>query len=161
VRARAALAGAVAVGVLAIVAIAAPHDPPAPFAQRSVQEIPGTLGLSIGPPRAATVIGADRARDAMGPTPEGTALTLAAIRDPLEDLTIDPAWVGIARGLCLRDAKGELVSDARGPDPGDELACTDATFQVIAVDAVTGRLVLSTTGYDASLAWVPDVSPAA
>jgi hypothetical protein len=105
-------------------------------------------------------ISPDAALDAAGLRDRGTSMTLAGVRDPLEGITTTPAWVIVARGVCLRDAKGELVSDARGPDPGDGLECTDATFQFVAVDAQDGRTLLSETGYDASLTWTPDVAPA-
>jgi hypothetical protein len=116
--------------------------------QRSSQEIPGTLRMTLEPvgdsepaltPDAAYATTNLRSRD-------GTSIALASVRDPVEGLT-----------FCLRDAKGELVSDARGNDPSG-LTCSDATFQVFAVDAGDGRTLLSTTGYDAGLAWAPDVA---
>jgi hypothetical protein len=127
--------------------------------QRSSQEIPGTLRMTLEPvgdsepaltPDAAYATTNLRSRD-------GTSIALASVRDPVEGLTFGPAWVIVARGVCLRDAKGELVSDARGNDPSG-LTCSDATFQVYAVDAGDGRTLLSTTGYDAGLAWTPDVA---
>lgn len=91
------------------------------------------------------------------PSLHGTSITLATVHDPLEGVALGPAWVIIARGLCIRDAKGELVSDARGNDPNG-LACTDDTFQVIALDADSGRTLVNTTGYDETRTWVPDVA---
>ena len=58
-------------------------------------------------------------------------MALASVRDTFEDELYGPAWVLLARGVCLRDAKGELVSDARGSDPND-LECTDATIWILA-----------------------------
>ena len=130
--------------------------------QRSSQAIPGTFSMTLEPAGSVDpALTPDAALDAAGMRDRGTSMTLASVRDRLEGFTTAPAWVIVARGLCLRDAKGELVSDARGENPGDGLACTDATFQVVAVDADDGRTLLSETGYDATLTWVPDVaSPA-
>ncbi len=150
----------VIVGAGLAVRVATQGDPHGSLAQLSVQAIPGTIGMTLGPPaRTRTEVSPQQALQAMGAVPSGTSVTLAGIADPLEGLDIGAAWVAIARGLCLRDSKGELVSDARGDDPND-LECTDATFQVIAIDATDGHLLLSTTGYDETLTWAPDVAGA-
>jgi hypothetical protein len=59
-----------------------------------------------------------------------------------------------ARGVCLRNAKGELVSDARGNDPNN-LECTDATIWVLAVDTTSGEPLLALTAYDETQTWGP------
>ena len=127
--------------------------------QRGSQAIPGTFSMSLEPAGDVDpALTPDAALDATGMRDRAdTSMTLATVRDGLEGVTTAAAWVIVARGICLRDAKGELVSDARGANPGDGLACTDATFQVVAIDAADGRTVLSETGYDATLTWTPDV----
>jgi hypothetical protein len=114
-------------------------------------EPPGDIAPGIGPDRAIGEV----------PLPPSarTRVTLATVRDPLEGVEIGPAWVVMARGVCLRGAKGELVSDARGNDPNN-LECTDATFVLVGVDAFTGKVILNTTGYDGTLTWAPHVGPA-
>jgi hypothetical protein len=85
-------------------------------------------------------------------------VALASIRDTFADTAIGPAWVLFARGVCLRNAKGELVSDARGTDPND-LECTDATVWVLAVDPGSGEPLVALTAYDETQAWGPDLAP--
>jgi len=162
-------AGLAASGVLAaVVAVwvltASGDEPYARLRQTASQPIPGSLGLSLEPPSDLDpAIGPDPAI-AQARAPEGgqVHVTLATIHDRLEGTDIGPAWVVFARGVCLRNAKGELVSNARGDDPGAGLECTDATMWVLAVDPDDGDLLLTTTAYDDSLEWRPRVAgPAA
>ena len=96
---------------------------------RPDRQIPGALGFELEPPP----------QDARPDLSPGEVLrrypadggkvwiTFASVRDRLAGRSIGPAWVLFARGVCLRDSKGELVSDARGNDPNN-LECTDATI---------------------------------
>jgi len=151
------------IALLAIVSVVATACTEAPYAelrQRSSQPIPGTLSASLEPPGddaprldpATAIAGA--------PLPPGAAvdIALARVRDDLEDVSVGPAWVLVARGVCIREDKGELVSDARGAIPGDGLACTPATFLLVAIDASSGESLFTVTGYDESLQWRPDVA---
>jgi hypothetical protein len=138
----------------------APYDE---LRQRSSQAIPGTLSASLEPPgdvepRLDPVTAIARA-----PLPDGTEIevSLARVHDELEQVSVGPAWVLVARGVCIREDKGELVSDARGAVPGDGLECTRATFLLVALDASTGASLFTITGYDESLSWHPDVADTA
>jgi hypothetical protein len=51
------------------------------------------------------------------------------------------------------------VSDARGDDPSN-LACTDATIWILAVDPVTAEPLAALTGYDESGLWTAEVAGA-
>ena len=62
-----------------------------------------------------------------------------------------------ARGVCLRNSKGELVSDARGDDPVN-LDCTDATIWILSVDPETAEPLLALTGFDESGTFAPEVA---
>jgi hypothetical protein len=149
------VAGAIALGAIAI-AILAPGDPFAAYRQTRAQRIPGALGFALAPPPAGSVPGLTP-RDVRTRYPAGGGrvwVSYASIRDTLEGRTIGPGWVLVARGVCLRNAKGELVSDARGTDPLD-LDCTDATLWVLAVDADTGEPLVALTGYDPGGSWAP------
>lgn len=144
-----AAAGAVFV-IVAIVAIVA--DPPDPYAhlrQSTRQEIPGALGFELEPPP-------DDVRPALTPQDVRTRypaeggeveIAFASIRDTLEGRSIGPGWVLFARGVCLRNSKGELVSDARGDEPPN-LECTEATIWILAVDPETAEPLVALTGYD-------------
>jgi hypothetical protein len=83
------------------------------------------------------------------PLPAGTDVDLAfaMVEDGAGGVSVGPAWVAVARGVCIREDKGELVSDARGNDPNN-LECTRATFLLIALDASTGETLVTLTGYD-------------
>ena len=72
-------------------------------------------------------------------------VAFASIRDTLGGRSVGPGWVLFARGVCLRNAKGELVSDARGDDPIN-LACTDATIWILSVDPVTAEPLVGAHG---------------
>jgi hypothetical protein len=148
---RAAVVAAAAIAIAAGIAfVADPRDDPyADLRLRSAQSIPGALGFVLEPPPDGT-------RAAMSPAeaqrryPAGDAevdVGFGVVRDTLMDLSIGPGWVLVARGVCLRDSKGELVSDARGTDPLD-LECTDATMWILAVDPETGEPLVALTGYD-------------
>jgi hypothetical protein len=151
------------VALLAIVATIANACSGAPYEdlrQRSSQPIPGTLSASLEPPGDGAPRLDPQAAIRSAPLPSGADVdvALARVRDGLEGLDVGPAWVIVARGVCIREDKGELVSDARGAVPGDGLACTPATFLVVAVDATSGKSLFTITGYDESLRWRPDVA---
>lgn len=161
-----ALAGAalVVVGVALVWLVASGDETFAELRQTSSQPIPGTLGLTLEPPEGAEpIMGPDPAIERARVPEDGQVhVTLATIHDRFEGTDIGPAWVVFARGVCLRNEKGELVSNARGEVPGEGLECTDATMWVLAVDAGDGDLLLTTTAYDDTLAWRPEVAgPAA
>jgi hypothetical protein len=153
-------AGAVAIGVGAtvlVIGVAGERDPYAALRQVSEQPIPGALGYALEPPPddAVAVLSP---RDVQRRYPAGggdVEVTFASIRDTLADRSVGHGWVLLARGVCLRNAKGELVSDARGTDPLD-LDCTDATIWVLAVDATTAEPLVALTGYDPDGTWAPD-----
>lgn len=155
---------AVSVAVVAAGAFAAwlgwgRERPYASLRQTAVQEIPGTLGYALEPPPAAIdptlTPAAVRAR---WPAGGGEVhVSLASVRDTFEDRVLGSGWVLVARGVCLRNAKGELVSDARGNDPND-LECTDATMWILAVDPNTADPLVALTGFDESGTWVPEVA---
>jgi hypothetical protein len=130
--------------------------------QRSSQAIPGTLSETLEPPGDADPRLAPDAAVERAPLPAGTDVdvALARVDDGAGGLSVGPAWVAVARGVCIREDKGELVSDARGNDPNN-LECTRATFLLIALDATTGETLVTITGYDATMTWAPDVEAAA
>jgi hypothetical protein len=150
---------AVAVGVVVVLAIRNP-DPYADLRQASAQAIPGSLGYELQPPPSD-------ARPTLTPSqvehryPAGggqVRIAFASIRDTLEDRTIGPGWVLFARGVCLRNAKGELVSAARGGNGPEKLACTDDTIWILAVDPRKGTPLVALTGYDRSGTFGPDLA---
>ena len=154
-----AAAAVVLTGVAGVAVFSSTRSPSfADLRQRTPQRVPGTLSMSLEPAGdARPSLSPDQAINAASlPPGQGATITLARVTDTLEAIDTSPAWVLIARGLCFRDAKGELVSDARGNDPNG-LACTDAWFQLIAIDAATGKTLLSAGGYDATLRWAPDI----
>jgi hypothetical protein len=145
--------------VLVVVWLARDADPYARLRQATRQPIPGALGFELDPPPAD-------ARPELTPQEVRTRypadggevqVAFASIHDRFEDRSIGPGWVLFARGVCLRNAKGELVSDARGNDP-NELACTDATIWILAVDPVSGEPLVALTGYDETGAWRAEVA---
>ena len=137
-------------------------DRPDPFAalrQTARQEIPGALGFELAPPP-------EDARPTL--TPQDVVeryparggdvqVAFASIRDTLGGDSVGPGWVLFARGVCLRNSKGELVSDARGDDPVN-LECTDATIWILSVDPVTGEPLVALTGYDESGSFAPQTA---
>lgn len=149
--------------VLAIVAIAAvvteAPDPYARFRQEARQRIPGALGFELEPPPAdARPELAPREVRRRYPAEGGEVrIAFASIRDTFEGRSIGPGWVLFARGVCLRNSKGELVSDARGNDPND-LACTPATIWILAVDPETAEPLVALTAYDETGNWTADVA---
>lgn len=137
-------------------------DPPDPYAylrQSTRQEIPGALGFELEPPP----------HDARPELSPGEVLrrypadggkvwiTFASVRDRLAGRSIGPAWVLFARGVCLRDSKGELVSDARGNDPNN-LACADSTIWILGVDPATAEPLVALTAYDPLGTWEAETS---
>jgi hypothetical protein len=122
------------------------------------QRIPGVIGFELAPPPREARPGLTP-QEVRGryPTDGGEVqIAFSSVRDTLEDRSIGPAWVLFARGVCLRDAKGELVSDARGSDPND-LRCTDATIWILAVDPVTAEPLVALTGFDERGTWRAEV----
>jgi hypothetical protein len=156
------LAGAalvVSAAVLVVVWLARDPDPYERLRQVTRQPIPGALGFELDPPPAD-------ARPELTPQEVRTRypadggevqVAFASVRDVFENRSIGPGWVLFARGVCLWNAKGELVSDARGNDP-NELACTDATIWILAVDPVSGEPLVALTGYDESGTWRAEVA---
>ncbi len=149
--------------VVAVVTIALvmrdPADPYAALRQSTQQPIPGALGFELEPPPtdARPTLTPDDVR-ARYPAEGGEVqVAFASVRDVFEGRSIGPAWVLFARGVCLRNSKGELVSDARGDDPNN-LACTDATIWILAVDPDTAEPLVALTGFDESGTFAPDVT---
>lgn len=66
-----------------------------------------------------------------------------------------PAWVLVVRGLCYASDKGELVSSARRGANYTPRRCTPNNLSLLALDAGTGKFLLSAEGYDPTLTWVP------
>ena len=154
-----ALAAVAAIIIGIVVLLAGEPDPYAHLRQSMRQQIPGALGFELEPPppdaRAELTPAEVRTRY---PADEGEVqVAFASVRDTLEDRSIGPAWVLFARGVCLRNAKGELVSDARGNDPNN-LECTDATIWILAVDPATAEPLVALTGYDESGTWTAEVA---
>jgi hypothetical protein len=152
-----ALAAVAAITLGIVVLMAEQPDPYAHLRQSMRQQIPGALGFELEPPPPD-------ARPEL--TPEEVEMrypadggevhvAFASVRDTLEGRSIGPAWVLFARGVCLRNSKGELVSDARGNDPNN-LECTDATIWILAVDPATAEPLVALTGYDESGTWTAE-----
>jgi hypothetical protein len=153
-----ALAAVAAIVIGIVVLLPSEPDPYAHLRQSRRQQIPGALGFELEPPprdaRAELTPADVRARY---PADGGEVrVAFASIRDTLEDRSIGPAWILFARGVCLRNAKGELVSDARGNDPNN-LECTDATIWILGVDPVTAEPLVALTGYDESGTWTAEI----
>jgi hypothetical protein len=134
-------------------------DPYADLRQASAQAIPGSLGYELQPPPVDTRLILTPAQvEHRYPAGGGRVrIAFASIRDTLEDTTIGPGWVLFARGVCLRDAKGELVSAARDGTGPEKLACTDDTIWILAVDPRTGDPLVALTGYDPSGTFEPEI----
>jgi hypothetical protein len=129
--------------------------------QSTRQEIPGALGFELEPPPidARPELTPQEVRTRYPAEGGEVQVAFASVRDTLEGRSIGPAWILFARGVCLRNAKGELVSDARGDDPNN-LACTDATIWILAVDPATAEPLAALTGYDESGTWAAEVAGA-
>jgi hypothetical protein len=141
-----------------VVATRGSPDPYAHLRQVDEQAIPGALGFILEPPPAD-------ARPQLTPEDVETRypadggdveVAFASIRDTFAGRTFGPGWVLFARGVCLRNAKGELVSDARGDDPNN-LACTDATVWILSVDPVNAEPLVALTGFDETGTFGPDL----
>lgn len=165
---RRAMAIATAAAVVATVTVAAivltVADAPDPYAhlrQSTRQRIPGALGFQLEPPPrdARPELTPQDVRTRYPAEGGEVRIAFASVRDTLESRSIGPAWVLFARGVCLRNSKGELVSDARGNDPNN-LACTDATIWILAVDPVSAEPLVALTGYDESGTWTAEVTGA-
>ena len=151
--------GAVVATVAMVGVLSDAPDPYAHLRQSTRQPIPGALGFELEPPPPD-------ARPELTPRDVRTRypaeggevrIAFASLRDTLEARSIGPAWILFARGVCLRSSKGELVSDARGNDPNN-LACTDATIWILAVDPATAEPLVALTGYDESGTWTAEVA---
>jgi hypothetical protein len=152
--------GAVAAIALGIVVLLADQpDPYADLRQSMRQPIPGALGFELEPPpRDARPQLTPEEVERRYPADGGEVrVAFASVRDTLDGRSIGPAWVLFARGVCLRNSKGELVSDARGNDPNN-LACTDATIWILAVDPATAEPLVALTGYDETGEWTAEVA---
>jgi hypothetical protein len=155
-------AGVLVLVVAAVAVVVVTRGEPDPYAQlRQVdeQDIPGALGFALEPPPAdARPMLTPKDVERRYPADGGEVhVAFASIRDRLAGKTFGPGWVLFARGVCLRNAKGELVSDARGDDPNN-LACSDATVWILSVDPVTAEPLLALTGYDESGTFGPHVA---
>jgi hypothetical protein len=150
---------AVATAVTIVLFIREPADPYAALRQSVRQPIPGALGFELEPPPgdARPTLTPDDVRTRYPAEGGEVQVAFASVRDVFGGRSIGPAWVLFARGVCLRNAKGELVSDARGNDPNN-LACTDATIWILAVDPVTAEPIVALTGYDESETWTAEVA---
>jgi hypothetical protein len=148
---------AITVGIVALL----PGEPDtyAHLRQSMRQEIPGALGFELEPPPpdARPQLTPQDVRTRYPAEGGEVQVAFASVRDTLEGRSIGPAWILFARGVCLRNAKGELVSDARGNDPNN-LECTDATIWILAVDPVTAEPLVALTGYDESGTWTAEVA---
>jgi hypothetical protein len=152
----------VAVAAITIGTLVLLTDEPDPYAhlrQTTTQQIPGALGFELEPPPtdARPVLSPQEVRTRYPAEGGEVQVAFASVRDTLQGRSIGPAWILFARGVCLRNAKGELVSDARGNDPNN-LACTDATIWILAVDPVTAEPLAALTGHDESGTWRAEVA---
>jgi hypothetical protein len=134
-------------------------DPYADLRQTARQEIPGALGYELEPPPgdARATLTPREVRRRYPARGADVRVAFASIRDTLGGRSIGPGWVLFARGVCLRNSKGELVSDARGNDPVN-LDCTDATIWILSVDPETGEPLVALTGFDESGEFAPRVA---
>jgi hypothetical protein len=148
---------AITTGILAL--LAGEPDRYAHLRQSTRQQIPGALGFELEPPPADARPELTPQEVRMTYPAEGgdVQIAFASVRDSLEGRSIGPAWILFARGVCLRNAKGELVSDARGNDPNN-LACTDATIWILAVDPMTAEPLVALTGYDETGTWTAEIA---
>jgi hypothetical protein len=159
-RGRILLGVAVAVVVVVVAILVARPAPYAELRQTIPQAIPGTLGYTLMPPGDVHPALTPAQVQARYPADGGeVAIALATIHDDFSGRSFGPGWVLFARGVCLRDSKGELVSDARGTDPSD-LACTDATIWILAVDPETAAPLLALTAHDEDGTFAPTVGAA-
>jgi hypothetical protein len=151
------VAPAAIVGI--VVLLTREPDPYASLRQSMRQEIPGALGFELEPPPvdARPQLTPQEVRTRYPAEGGRVQVAFASVRDVFEGRSIGPGWVLFARGVCLRNAKGELVSDARGNDPNN-LECTDATIWILAVDPVTAKPLVALTAYDESGTWTAEVA---
>lgn len=127
------------------------------------QVIPGTLEYVLEPPPGGfdPVVTPARALQvgaaATMPKNVDISLSLALVRNDLGGAGADtgPAWVEVAHGVCFFASKGALVSSAR--TGGNRNACTASNLWVQAVDATSGRTLLTTSGFDRAGSWQPAV----
>ena len=139
----------------------APADPYASLRQATAQTVPGTFGFVLSPPPAefspsVSPVEALHAAVPAGQTPPGAVMwTLADVPSLYAD---GPAWVFVFRNLCFLSNKGDIVSPSRSA--GGPAVCTSDNLYVEVVDASTGEVVSSETGYDTSSAWAPAIGGA-
>jgi hypothetical protein len=153
------LAAVAAITLVIVVLLAEEPDPYARLRQSMRQQIPGALGFELEPPPrdARPELTPAEVRTRFPANGGEVDVAFASVRDTLEGRSIGPAWILFARGVCLRNAKGELVSDARGNDPNN-LECTDATIWILAVDPATAEPLVALTGYDESGTWTAEIA---
>jgi hypothetical protein len=134
-------------------------NPHAELRQVGRQEIPGALGYVLEPPPAGArpTLTPEEVRRRYPAEGGDVQVAFASIRDTLGGASTGPGWVLFARGVCLRNSKGELVSDARGNDPVN-LDCTDATIWILSVDPETAEPLLALTAFDESGTFAPRVA---
>jgi len=152
-----AVVAAITIGI--VVLVEAEPDPYAHLRQSVRQQIPGALGFELEPPPqdARPELTPREVRTRYPAEGGEVRVAFASVRDTLANRSIGPAWILFARGVCLRNAKGELVSDARGNDPNN-LECTDATIWILAVDPASAEPLVALTGYDESGTWTAEVA---
>jgi hypothetical protein len=129
--------------------------------QARSETVPGTFGFVLSPPPAefspsVSPTQALHAAVPAGQTPPGAVMWTLADVPPL--YADGPSWVFVFRNLCFVSNKGDIVSPARSP--GGPPVCTPDNLYVEVVDASTGKVVSSETGYDASSAWTPAIGAA-
>jgi len=153
-----ALAAVAAITVGTVVLLTGEPDTYAHLRQSVSQQIPGALGFELEPPPqdARPQLTPAEVRTRFPAEGGEVQVAFASVRDTLKDRSIGPAWILFARGVCLRNSKGELVSDARGNDPNN-LECSDATIWILAVDPASAEPLVALTGYDESGTWTAEV----
>ena len=155
---RTAILMALAVVIVTVAILLWPRS--APFQelrQASVQEIPGTLGYAVQPPPEGLdpSLTPSDVEDRFPADGGEVQVALASVLDVYRNEVLGSGWVLVARGVCLRNQKGELVSDARGG--GGALRCTRDTIWLLGVDAESGEPFVGLAGHDAARTWTLDV----
>jgi hypothetical protein len=153
--------GAVAIALVAVVAVGwwlwLRPPPYQELRQASIQTIPGTLGYALRPPPDGLDprLTPDEVRRRFPAGGGEVQVGLGSVLDTYEDRVLGSGWVLVARGVCLRNQKGELVSDARSA--GAALDCTDATIWLLGVDATSGEPFVGLAGHDEQRSWRMDL----
>jgi hypothetical protein len=159
-----------AAGVFAVASIglwvgvthgSAPAEAYASLRQARSETVPGTFGFVLSPPPqefspSVSPSQALRAAVPAGQTPPGAVMwTLANVPSLYAD---GPAWVFFFRDLCFVSNKGDIVAPSRSA--GSPPACSVDNLYVEVVDASSGKVVSSETGYDTSSTWAPAIGAA-